>query len=129
MSDDKAEALYERLFIPVNLSTASEEEIELIPGMDDHMVGEFLEYRPYDNIETFNREIGKWKNQKFHPKTGEVVSDREYEQQIAEWLPNDQDKNQLLDIINNEPKWISPKEGARDPLSSIGEVRKSAINI
>jgi hypothetical protein len=35
----------------------------------------------------------------------------------------------LLDIIRNEPKWIAPKEGARDPLATIGEVRKSAINI
>ena len=26
-------------------------------------------------------------------------------------------------------KWVAPKEGARDPLASIGEVRKSAINL
>jgi len=77
----------------------------------------------------FNREIGKWAKLKFHPKTGEPVSDREYEQQIGEWLPSEQDKAMLLDIIRNEPKWIAPKEGARDPLASIGEVRKSAINI
>jgi benzoyl-CoA 2,3-dioxygenase component B len=77
----------------------------------------------------FNREIGRWSRQKFHPKTGEPVGDREYEQQIGEWLPSEQDKAMLLDIIRNEPKWISPKEGARDPLASIGEVRKSAINI
>ena len=31
--------------------------------------------------------------------------------------------------IANEKKWIAPKEGARDPLASIGEVRKSAINL
>ncbi len=77
----------------------------------------------------FNREIGRWKEQKFHPKTGAPVSDREYEQCLAEWLPTEQDKARLLDIIRNEPKWISPKEGARDPLASIAEVRKSAINI
>ena len=35
----------------------------------------------------------------------------------------------LLDIIHNEKKWIAEKEGARDPLASIGEVRKSAINL
>ncbi len=77
----------------------------------------------------FNREIGKWAKQKFHPQTGEAVDDKEYEQQIGDWLPNEKDKALLLDIIRNEPKWIAPKEGARDPLASIGEVRKSAINI
>ncbi len=77
----------------------------------------------------FNREIGRWAKQKFHPETGAPVGDREYEQRLGEWLPNEQDKARLLDIIRNEPKWISPKEGARDPLASIGEVRKSAINI
>jgi hypothetical protein len=44
-------------------------------------------------------------------------------------LPSEQDKVTLLDIIRNEPKWIAAKDGARDPLASIGEVRKSAINI
>jgi benzoyl-CoA 2,3-dioxygenase component B len=77
----------------------------------------------------FNREIGKWAKQKFHPKTGAAVGYKEYEQQIGEWLPSEKDKATLLDIIRNEPKWIGPKEGARDPLATIGEVRKSAINI
>lgn len=77
----------------------------------------------------FNREIGKWAKQKFHPGTGAAVGDKEYEQQLGEWLPSEKDKETLLDIIRNEPKWIAPKEGARDPLATIGEVRKSAINI
>jgi benzoyl-CoA 2,3-dioxygenase component B len=77
----------------------------------------------------FNREIGRWAKQKFHPMTGQALSDTEYDQQIGNWLPSEQDKTMLLDIIHNEPKWIVPKEGARDPLASIGEVRKSAINL
>ena len=60
LSEEEAESLYERLFIPVNLNTGTEEEIELIPGMTCRMVHEFLEYRPYANLETFNREIGKY---------------------------------------------------------------------
>jgi len=60
LSDDEAEQLYVRVFVPVNLNTGTEEEIELIPGMADHMVHEFLEYRPYPDMETFNREIGKY---------------------------------------------------------------------
>jgi hypothetical protein len=34
-----------------------------------------------------------------------------------------------MDIIQNEPKWIAPRDNVRDPLSTIGEVRKSAINV
>jgi benzoyl-CoA 2,3-dioxygenase component B len=76
----------------------------------------------------FNRAIGRWAGQKFHPQTGEPVEDKVYEQQIGEWLPSAADKKLLLDILGAEKKWIVPKEGARDPLESIGETRKSAIN-
>jgi DNA uptake protein ComE-like DNA-binding protein len=62
LSEDQAKALYERLFIPVNLNTATREQISLIPGMTARMVGEFLEYRPYASIDVFNREIGKYVN-------------------------------------------------------------------
>lgn len=61
-SEDEAKRLYERVFIPVNLNTGTREQIALIPGMTRRMVGEFLEYRPYRDIETFNREIGKYVN-------------------------------------------------------------------
>jgi DNA uptake protein ComE-like DNA-binding protein len=62
LSADQAKALYERLFIPVNLNSATPADIALIPGMSQRMIGEFLEYRPYANIEVFNREIGKYVN-------------------------------------------------------------------
>jgi benzoyl-CoA 2,3-epoxidase subunit B len=77
----------------------------------------------------FNRAIGKWSGLKFHAKTGEALDDAVYEQHLKEFMPTAEDKILLLDTINNEKKWIAVKEGARDPLSSIGEVRKSAINL
>jgi hypothetical protein len=73
--------------------------------------------------------IGRWANQKFHPQTGVALEDKEYEQQLPEFLPSAEDKKLLLDIIGNEKKWIVPKEGARDPLETISEPRKSAINL
>jgi benzoyl-CoA 2,3-dioxygenase component B len=76
----------------------------------------------------FNRAIGSWAGQKFHPQTGEPVEEKVYEQQLTEWLPTAADKKLLLDILGTEKKWIVPKDGARDPLESIGETRKSAIN-
>lgn len=60
LSGQPANAALENVFIPVNLNTASEEEIKLIPGMTDRMVHEFLEYRPYKDIAEFDREIGKY---------------------------------------------------------------------
>ena len=77
----------------------------------------------------FNRAIGKWAGQKFHAKTGESLDDGAYEEHLKEYMPSAADKKLLLDIIDTEKKWIAEKTGARDPLASIGEVRKSAINL
>ena len=77
----------------------------------------------------FNRMIGKWANRKFHPGTGVPMEDKEYDQQLPEFLPSAEDKKLLLEIIANEKKWIVPKEGARDPFETIAEPRKSAINL
>jgi benzoyl-CoA 2,3-dioxygenase component B len=77
----------------------------------------------------FNRNIGRWSGQKFHCQTGEPLDDAAYEQHLKEFTPTPEDKRLLLDIIANEKKWIAPKEGARDPLATIGEPRKSAINL
>jgi benzoyl-CoA 2,3-dioxygenase component B len=76
----------------------------------------------------FNRAIGKWAGQKFHPQTGQPVEEKEYAQTLAEWLPQAADKKLLLDILASEKQWIVPKAGARDPLETIGETRKAAIN-
>jgi hypothetical protein len=48
---------------------------------------------------------------------------------MKDYVPSAADKKLLLDIIQNEKKWIAEKTGARDPLATIGEVRKSAINL
>ena len=60
LTDEQKDALYERVWIPLDLNSASEEEILLIPGVGDRMAHEFEEYRPYDGIERFRREMGKY---------------------------------------------------------------------
>ncbi len=62
LSADQLEALYGKLFVPINLNTASEEEILLVPGVGSRMAHEFDEYRPYQAIAQFRREIGKYVN-------------------------------------------------------------------
>ncbi len=52
--------LEQYVFLPINLNTASDEEILAIPGVGRRMLREFREYRPYDGIERFRREIGKY---------------------------------------------------------------------
>jgi len=52
--------LYAHLFVPLNLNTASREEILLVPGVGDRMAHEFEEYRPYRALTQFRREIGKY---------------------------------------------------------------------
>ena len=76
----------------------------------------------------FNREIGRYAGQKFHAQTGEPLDERSYQQHFSQVMPSAEDKKRLLEILNTEKNWIVPKEGARDPLETIGEVRKSAIN-
>jgi len=77
----------------------------------------------------FNRSIGRWAGQKYHAQSGEPVDDSAYGEYLREALPTAPDKQLLLDIISTEKKWIAEKEGARDPFETIGEPRKSAINL
>jgi DNA uptake protein ComE-like DNA-binding protein len=56
--------LYRRMFIQINLNTATKEEILLIPGMGQRMLHEFEEYRPYKAMAQFRREIGKYVDDK-----------------------------------------------------------------
>ena len=60
MSADEAAAVLETVFVPVNLNSASEADIKLIPGMTEKMEHEFMEYRPYADMDEFDREIGKY---------------------------------------------------------------------
>ncbi len=60
LSEEEAAAVRESLFVPVNLNTASEADIKLIPGMTPKMEHEFMEYRPYADMDEFDREIGKY---------------------------------------------------------------------
>jgi DNA uptake protein ComE-like DNA-binding protein len=47
-------------FIPVNLNTATDDDILSIPGAGRRMVREFKEYRPWKTQAQFEKEIGKY---------------------------------------------------------------------
>lgn len=48
------------VFVPVELNTASEEDIKALPGVGNKMAHEFEEYRPYKTMSQFRKEIGKY---------------------------------------------------------------------
>jgi DNA uptake protein ComE-like DNA-binding protein len=50
------------VYVPMDINTATDEELNTIPGFGPRMLREFKEYRPYRNIEQFRREIGKYVN-------------------------------------------------------------------
>ena len=60
MDSTARDDLYRRMFVPLDLNSATREEILLIPGVGPRMAHEFEEYRPYRGIEQFRREIGKY---------------------------------------------------------------------
>jgi DNA uptake protein ComE-like DNA-binding protein len=56
----ETDRLKKYVFIPVNLNTATDEDIISIPGAGRRMVREFKEYRPWKTKEQFQKEIGKY---------------------------------------------------------------------
>lgn len=64
VNEQEVARLEQYTFIPIDLNTASDQDILSIPGVGQRMLHEFKEYRPYENIEKFRREIGKYVNAK-----------------------------------------------------------------
>jgi DNA uptake protein ComE-like DNA-binding protein len=60
LTQDQANAFYQRAFIHINLNTATAEEILLVPGAGKRMAHEFEEYRPWKSWAQFDKEIGKY---------------------------------------------------------------------
>ncbi|WP_369993954.1 helix-hairpin-helix domain-containing protein [Winogradskyella sp.] len=60
VDEDEVERYLNYVFVPVELNTASKEDIMALPGVGKKMTHEFEEYRPYKNMEQFRKEIGKY---------------------------------------------------------------------
>jgi DNA uptake protein ComE-like DNA-binding protein len=60
VDDDEVARLEKYVYVPIALNTASREEILSIPGVGQRMAHEFEEYRPYESMAQFRREIGKY---------------------------------------------------------------------
>ena len=60
LTAEQRKAVYATVWKPIDLNTATDAEILLIPGIGNRMLREFKEYRPYTSIEQFRREMGKY---------------------------------------------------------------------
>ena len=60
----EVERLKSYTFIPLNPNTASDADFMTIPGVGARMVREFKEYRPWKSQQHFEKEIGKYVNQR-----------------------------------------------------------------
>lgn len=60
LTKEQRAALYPKLFLQINLNSASREEILLVPQMGPRFLREFLEYRPYKSLPQWRREMGKY---------------------------------------------------------------------
>lgn len=56
----ETDRLKQYVFIPIDLNTASDEDILSIPGAGRRMAREFKEYRPWKTKAQFEKEIGKY---------------------------------------------------------------------
>ncbi|HSR51017.1 MAG TPA: hypothetical protein VLV83_09310 [Acidobacteriota bacterium] len=61
---EETNRLKQYVFIPLDLNTATSEEFQTIPGVGRRMAHEFEEYRPWKTQEQFQREIGKYVDEK-----------------------------------------------------------------
>ena len=60
VDDDEVARLAQYVYVRIDLNAASGEDILSIPGVGRRMRHEFEEYRPYEALAQFRREIGKY---------------------------------------------------------------------
>ena len=60
VDEEEVERLARYVYVPIDLNSATREEIMAVPGISERMAHEFEEYRPYTDLDQFRREIGKY---------------------------------------------------------------------
>ncbi len=60
VDEEEVERLARYVYVPIDLNSATRDEIMAVPGMSERMAHEFEEYRPYADLDQFRREIGKY---------------------------------------------------------------------
>ena len=58
--DETRDVVLGQVFLPLGLNSTAEADFQTIPGVGRKMAHEFEEYRPYESMEQWEREIGKY---------------------------------------------------------------------
>ena len=64
VDENEVARLEQYVFVPVNLNTGSDEDIQTIPGLSPRMVRELKRQRPYQSFARFRQEIRKYVSDK-----------------------------------------------------------------
>ncbi len=116
LSEEQRGDVYTRLFVPVNLNSAPEAELLMVPGAGRRMAHEFDEYRPYDGgLVEFRREIGKYVDD------DEVARLEQYV--FVPLDPNTASRDDLLTIPGVGPRMAHEFEEYR-PWRSVEQFRR-----
>lgn len=73
VDDAELARLEQYVFVPIDLNSASDADILTIPGLGPRMLREFKEYRPYNDMARFEREIGKYVDKNEVARLGRYV--------------------------------------------------------
>ena len=115
LKEKQLSEVYVKLFVPINLNIATDEEILMVPGVGNKMRYEFDEYRPYKALTQFRREIGKY------------VDDKELAQlEQYVFVPinlNDASDEDILSIPGVGPRMLREFKEYR-PYTSMAQFRK-----
>ena len=60
VDEEEVARLEQYVYLPIDLNSATRDEILAVPGLSERMAHEFEEYRPYTDLDQFRREIGKY---------------------------------------------------------------------
>ena len=115
LSKEQRTALYPKLFIAINLNTASRDEIILVPGVGARMAHEFEEYRPWKTWAQFDKEIGKYVGKDETARLAQYC-----------FIPLDANKatEEDLSTIPNVSKAIAEQISKGRPWKSVDDLKK-----
>ena len=117
LTAEQAMAFYAKAFVHINLNTATNEEILLVPGAGRRMAREFPEYRPWKTYAQFDREIGKYVGPEATAKLAQFT--------FIPMNANTASDADLLTVPGANQAWVDTVKKGR-PYKTAADVEKTA---
>ena len=117
LTQEQANAIYPKAFVHINLNTATNDEIMLVPGAGRRMAREFPEYRPWKTYAQFDREIGKYVGPDATAKLAQYT--------FIPMNANTASDADLLTVPGATPAWVETVKKGR-PYKTAADLEKSA---